>query len=243
MKRFMCLIVSMVILSAVSAQETKTKTNPANPPAIPKEYFKTGEDSMNKTGDDKNKTREVKSEDSEEYPLSKIALSVNPLGFAQFGPLVSIEAGVAKSLVVNAHVRFSSVGLLTYVVNEDDDGLDELSGIAFGAGSIYFFGKQRSKPYVGVLLEYEMLKKVYAQYDPWEWEDNDNNGIFVVNGGYRFRFKSGFFINTGAYLGAALSFYEWDYTDPDYVSNDPEAREGTDVTPFGMVEVTVGIEF
>ena len=243
MKKIMSLFILLVILYTVSAQETKTKTNAENAPAIPKEYFKTTEESKNKSTEDKNKTREVKQEYSNEYPISKVAISVNPVGFVQFGPLVNIEVGLSKSLVVNAHVRFSSVGLLTYVVNDDPDGLDELSGIAFGAGSIYFFGKQRSKPYAGILLEFEKLELLYAQFDSWEWKETDQNGVFVCNGGYRFRFKSGFFINTGAYLGAAVTKYEWNYTEPDYGLDDAEPREGTDVTPFGMVEVTLGFEF
>jgi hypothetical protein len=243
MKKIMSLVVSIAIFCAVNAQETKTKTNTENPPAIPKEYFKTSENNS-KTSDNKNKTSEVKKEENPNaYPLSKIAISVNPVGFVQFGPMVNIEAGVTKSLAVNAHVRFSSVGLLTYVVNDDADGLDELSGIAFGAGSIYFFGKQRNKPYAGILLEYEKVELLYAQFDPWEWKKTNNNFVFACNGGYRFRFKSGFFINTGAYLGAAVTKYEWNYTEPDYGLDDPEPREGTDVTPFGMVEVTLGFEF
>jgi hypothetical protein len=223
MKRIISFIAFLVIFNMANSQDPKTKTDQPNAPAIPKAYFKAGE--------------------NDEYPISKFAISVNPLGFVQFGPLASLEVGVTKSLVVNAHVRFPSVGLLTYVMHEDDDGLDELSGIAFGAGSVYFFGKQRSKPYAGVLLEYEMLEKLYAQDDPWEWEETNNTGVFVCNGGYRFRFKGGFFINTGAYLGAAFSKYKWNYTDPDYVSYEDETFEGTDITPFGMVEVTVGIEF
>jgi len=229
MKIIMSLAVFLALASMAFGQEPKT--DPVNPPAIPKEYFKTGEDK--KVGENK----------TNGYPISKIALSVNPLGFAQFGPMVNIEAGVTKSLLANAHVRFPTLGVLTYIVNYDDDGLDELSGISFGAGSLYFFGERRSKPYVGILLEYEKLEKLYAKNESWEWKDDDNNGIFILNGGYRYRFKSGLFLNTGAYLGAALSLYKWDYTDPDYGQDDPEAREGTDIAPFGMVEVTVGVEF
>lgn len=229
MKIILSFAVFLVLASMAFGQEPKT--NPVKPPAIPKEYFKTGED--NKAGEDKTSA----------YPISRIALSVNPLGFAQFGPMVNIEVGVTERLLVNAHVRFPTLGVLTYVVNYDDDGLDKLSGIAFGAGSIYFFGEKRSKPYAGILLEYEKLEMIYAQDESWEWKNEDDNGIFILNGGYRFRFKGGFFINTGAYLGAALSSYKWYYTDPDYGQDDPEAREGNEVTPFGMVEVTVGVEF
>jgi hypothetical protein len=223
MRIIMSLVVFLALLRIASGQEPEQKTEQVNPPSIPKEYFKVSKD--------------------EEYSMAKFALSINPLGFVQFGPLASIEIGVAKSLVLNAHVRFPSLGLITYVLHDDEDGLDELSGISFGAGPIHFFGKKRSKPYAGILLEYEKLEKLYAKGDPWEWDETDNTGIFVFNGGYRFRFKSGFFINTGLYLGAALTSYKWNYTDPSYVGAEDDDFEGTDITPFGMVEVTVGIEF
>jgi len=225
MKRILSLIVSLAVFISASSKEPVTKTNQVSFYAVSEAYLKIIEDEGNG------------------YPLSKFALSVNPLGFVQFGPLVNIEVGLTKSLVLNAHVRFTSVGLLSYAINYHEDGLEKLSGIAFGGGLLNFFGKKRSKPYAGVLLEYEMLKKYYAKDDPWEWEQSDNTGVFVLNGGYRFRFKSGFFINTGAYLGAALTSYTWEYTDPDYVPYEDKTYEGIDITPFGMVEVTLGIEF
>lgn len=237
MKTILSLVVSLAIVGFASGQENKTQSNQANPPAVPKEYFKTSED---KKADEVKKTDEVKNDD---YALSKFALSVNPLGFVQFGPLASAEIGLSKSMVLNLHVRFPSLGLLTYAVNYEEEGLDKLSGIAFGGGPIYFFGKKRSKPYLGVLLDFEMLKKMVAKDETWEWEETDNTGVFIVNGGYRFRFKSGFFINTGAFLGVAMTSYKWKYTDPDYVSYEDEEFKGTDIYPGGMVEVTVGIEF
>jgi len=86
------------------------------------------------------------------------------------------------------------------------------------------------------------VNKLYARDDQWEWFEDESNTIMYLNGGYRFRFSGGFFINTGAFLGAAISKSEWDYTDPSYGSFDTDSRSGTDVVPFGMLEVTFGIE-
>jgi hypothetical protein len=170
-------------------------------------------------------------------------LSLNPLGFLQFGPIVNAEFGVDDDLVINTHVRFSSLGLLTYVSNYDSDGLDQLSGMAIGGGVLKFFGENQSKPYAGILLEYEWGSQQYAMGEPWEWYRDENYGVMIFNGGYRFRFDEGFFINAGLFLGAAVGRYTWDYADLSYGENDNEPRQGTHVVPFGMLEVAFGMEF
>ncbi|MDP3002800.1 MAG: hypothetical protein Q8N38_06715 [Bacteroidales bacterium] len=220
-------IVSFIILLAFSriagSQETALLTGQNNLSFVPNATLYANED--------------------DQYTMSKFALSLNPLGFCQFGPLINAEFGLTENVVLNTHVRFSSLGLVSYLIHYHEDGLDELSGIAFGGGPLYFIGARRSKPYVGILLEYDQAKMLYAKDEQWEWEQTSKSIIFIFNGGYRFRFEGGFFINTGAYFGAASTRYEWDYTDPSYGNNDHTSRDGTDITPFGMLEVTVGIEF
>lgn len=174
--------------------------------------------------------------------ISKFALSLNPLGFIQFGPVINAEFGIKENIALNTHVRFPSLGLLTYVVKYHDDGLDELSGIAFGGGVIYFFGENMSKPYVGGMLEYHRTESLYAKAEGWEWSQIDRSGVFIFNGGYRWRFEGGFFVNTGVFFGAAMGNYDWEYADPSYDPDEP-AGDGKDVTPFGMFEVTLGLEF
>ncbi len=176
-------------------------------------------------------------------PISKFALSFNPLGFVQFGPVINAEFGIREDFVINTHVRVSLLGMLTYVAKYHADGLDDLGGIAFGGGVIKFFGERIHKPYVGILLEYDHSSAVYAMYEQWEWSQVDQTIVFIFNGGYRFRFDGGLFINTGAYLGAATGIYEWEYADPYYGAYENTPRTGTSLTPFGMLEVSLGIEF
>jgi len=174
--------------------------------------------------------------------ISKFALSLNPLGFIQFGPVISAEFGIKENIALNTHVRFPSLGVLSYVVKYHDDGLDELSGIAFGGGLIYFFGENMSKPYVGGMLEYHRTKSLYAKNEGWEWSQIDRSGVFIFNGGYRWRFEGGFFVNTGVFFGAAMGNYDWEYADPSYDTYEP-GGDGKDITPFGMFEVALGLEF
>ena len=176
------------------------------------------------------------------YPISRFALSVNPLGFLTFGPVISMEVGLTGSLVVNANVRFPSLGLLTWVAEDEGEGLDELSGIGFAGGLIYFFGDNMGKPYVGGLIGYQKLDGLYAQDDQFEFTQITNAIQFIANGGYRFRFNGGFFINTGGYVGVESSKWEWEYTDSSVGSSD-EITSGNDIGPFWMAEITLGFEF
>ena len=179
-------------------------------------------------------------------PLSKFALSVNPIGILQFGPIVSAEIGLSNHLVLNMHIRFPSLGLLSYVAADHDDGLDEYSGIAFGGGLIFFLGNNMSKPYIGGLIDYQTHESLYAKDEDWEWSRTNNVLVFAFNGGYRFRFSGGFFINTGVFLGFANDNYEWEYTDTSegsWGSFDSSSRDGSEIKLFLMLEVTLGVEF
>jgi hypothetical protein len=176
-------------------------------------------------------------------PISKIAVSLNPTGFVQFGPVFNAEFRISEDIVLNTHIRASVLGMLTYEVKNHPDGLDDLGAMAYGGGIIKFFGEKKNKPYAGILFEYEHATTTYAQYEQWEWSQTDLALVFIFNGGYRFRFDGGIFINTGAYLGAATGVYEWEFADASYGTNDSTPRIGTTLKPFGMLEVSLGIEF
>ena len=176
-------------------------------------------------------------------PISKIAISLNPLGFVQFGPVFNAEFRIGEDIVLNTHVRVSVLGMLTYLVKNHSDGLDDLGGMAYGGGITKFFGDKKNKPYAGILFEYDHSSAIYAQYEKWEWSQTDRAIVFMFNGGYRFRFNGGIFINTGAYLGASTGLYEWEFADISYGSYDSSPRIGTFRKPFGMLDVSLGIEF
>jgi len=179
----------------------------------------------------------------EDNSISPFALSVNPLGVLQFGPMINMEFGFPNNLVINIHTRFHSAGLLSYATPEESDDIDDLSGMAFGGGLLFFMTDNKHKPYVGGLIEYHTHDILYLEGNVDEWERTDKGIVLIANGGYRFRFSGGFFMNAGAYLGAAILNYEWDYADPTYSEAGDDDKEGTDVTPFGMIEFTLGFEF
>jgi hypothetical protein len=191
------------------------------------------------------------------------AVHSNLLGFVQFGPVVSAEYNFTRHITLNGHVRFPSVGALTKMIYEADVDRggrpDKLSGIAFGGGPIYFFTVKKDKAYAGILFEYEMADALYQEDYVNEWSQDNRKMILMLNSGYRFRFgqklipgahrqfdkfiREGLFVNTGIYLGAERNEYVWQYNDPDADNTDPTPREGTEIKPFGMLEVSVGLEF
>lgn len=175
--------------------------------------------------------------------LSTFAFSFNPLGLIQFGPSFNAELKIKKNLIMNARVRFPALGELSYVIQARTDGLNEFSGIAWGGGFIRFYGNNMNKPYMGFIIQYHTTKSLYAENEEWEWSRYDNAMIFFINGGYRFRFAKGYFINAGALFGMAMDKYNWEYTVPAYGLHDERNRKGTLYSPFGMLELSIGIEF
>jgi hypothetical protein len=177
--------------------------------------------------------------------MKGVSLSLNPLGFVQFGPVVNAEVGLNDHVVLNGHIRFASLGLLSKVVlyDEDDDIFpDNVSGSGIGGGILYFFGEKKNKPYLGGLFELHNTVSIYDTDAMYEWESESNMIVLFVNGGYRFRFDSGFFINTGAYLGAAVGEEKWYYTNPAVTEYGTTNTEPS-TFPFGMLELAFGMQF
>jgi len=191
------------------------------------------------------------------------AVHSNLLGFVQFGPVLSVEYNLTRKLSLNTHIRFSSVGVLTPILHQADVDKggrpDQFAGIAFGGGPMWFFKTKKDKVYLGLLFEYEMSDVLYQEDYFNEWNRDNRKMILMVNTGYRFMFgeklipatnrkidkfiRQGLFLNTGIYIGAERNKYNWHYTEPGAGEDDLTPREGTEIKPFGMLEVSVGLEF
>lgn len=187
----------------------------------------------------------------------------NLLGFAQFGPVLSAEYNLTRKLSLNTHVRFSPVGALTPVLHQADVDKggrpDKFAGIAFGGGPTWFFKTKVDKVYLGLVFEYEISEVLYQEDYFNEWDRSNRKMIVMLNTGYRFMFgeklipasnrkidkfvRKGLFLNTGIYIGAERNQYNWDYTQPGAGEDDLSPREGIEIKPFGMLELSVGLEF
>jgi hypothetical protein len=192
------------------------------------------------------------------------AVHSNLLGFVQFGPVLTAEYNITRSLSFAAHTRFSSLGALTPILHQADVDRggrpDDFSGIAFGGGPMWYFKTKKDKVYVGLLFEYEMSDALYQQDYVNEWAQENRKMILMLNSGYRFRFaqkiipgqhrpfdkflREALFLNTGIYAGAERNQFSWDYTDPESIgADDTTPSKGKEIKPFGMLEVSMGIEF
>lgn len=197
------------------------------------------------------------------YNFRRWAVHSNLLGFVQFGPSISADYFVSRHIALDAHARFTSLGALRsmiYSADVDRGGRpDKLAGIAFGGGPLYFFDVKKDKAYTGILFEYEMTDALYLEDYFNEWSQDNRKMLLMLNTGYRFRFaekiipgphrrfdkffRKSFFLNTGVYIGAEKNNFRWDYNDPNAGAGDMSPREGSKIMPFGMLEVSVGLEF
>jgi hypothetical protein len=178
---------------------------------------------------------------SESQPF-RIGFFAQPLGFVQFGPVAGTEITFVERLSFEGHVRFAKYGLLSYVVASNADGgiPDKLSGIAYGGAFKYMIPSRIGGFYIGPLVEYGWQNQTYKQTETFAWESKATYFAAAVTAGYKFRFKSGFYMNTGLYLGAYHTLTDKSHkikTSPNsYTSNYLRTL------PFGMLEVSLGYE-
>ena len=111
MKKHLCLILAAALVLIVSGQSAN-------------QQFQTIE----------NSEFSLNSSASSSY-MGKFALSANPLGFIQFGPIINAEFGLTDELVLNTHLRFPALGIATYVTKEHNDGSSPLLSSPQKSGS------------------------------------------------------------------------------------------------------------
>jgi hypothetical protein len=155
----------------------------------------------------------------------------NPLGFALAGPMLGAEFTLQRHFIIDAHLRFLSLGALSGVLAEGTFDVYNLSGIGIGIGAKYFTGGSRGGFYIGPVLEY------YTQ------DYNDGSGfwdgegiLYGANLGYKFQFNSGFYMRFGGYLGG---FTDWGTYSPDYGFSRDSGGGGA----FYSMEFGIGFAF
>jgi hypothetical protein len=176
---------------------------------------------------------------------NRFGIYAQPLGFVQFGPIVGMELTLASHLIIDAHVRFSSLGLLMYVVSKNDnDGAPyKISGAGIGGSIKCLIPSKIGGFYFGLLLEDGWHTEYYAEGKPWIWQEDVQYFVTAPNIGYKFRFPGGFYLNTGAIFGAAfVTSQQWHYT-KNYNNDSSIHDDGSKVQPFGMLELGFGVEF
>lgn len=173
--------------------------------------------------------------------LGKVSVYGNPLGFLQFGPIVGVDFKVAPKFTIGGHLRYASLGALTWATAASDDEEPEMDNFGIGVDCRYFFLTEsgpRHAPYIGGIAEY--YSGSFTGSDSWDWEGDTDGFVIAANGGYRWRMSSGFFLNTGGYLGMSSEHSEWKYTSGAKKGKTEKEDEGT---LFLMAELSLGWEF
>ena len=176
---------------------------------------------------------------------NRFGIYVNPLGLIEFGLMGGTEITLSSKLIIDTHVRISSLGLLMYVLTADDEEgwPDKISGMGIGGGIKYLAPSHIGGFYVGALFEYGFQTQYYAEDENWYWKNWVKYVMPMASVGYKFRFDSGFFINAGLLAGAAITTEaHWQYL-KNYKNDSIIHEDDLEVHPFGMLEVGLGIEF
>jgi hypothetical protein len=173
--------------------------------------------------------------------IGNIGLLINPIGILQFGPIVQLEIRVGSGSIIGPHVRFAGFGLLTHVANDYDETSLGSMAVGFGFKQLIGPSSTRHKFYIGAVTEYGWGSGTSEEWDYVYGRDVDaeyqHKYISVVaNTGYRWRFRSGMFLNLGAFAGAA-------FETEDIKTYPRNVEYPTEVLFLGMIEFSFGWEF
>lgn len=188
----------------------------------------------------------------EAKPIGKFGFYLDIPGVFQYGPIFSAEIKVRPRMVFKAHYRLSAMSMIRQnnLVRTSLPLELTISSRTFGLGLIHFFGQSKSKFYFGVVVEKE---DTYVRYTTSittggnfgsgllmdrRWKEKTLSLVLITaNTGYRFRFNSGIFINTGVYAGFATGSRKTS----EYPINKSET---VDIfTPHIMLDFGIGYEF
>lgn len=140
-------------------------------------------------------------EAGEDPPLSPRFVSINLLGFLQWGPSAALGFGLGQDLFLVPHLRLDGLGALNWILFPDDT---HIYTPALGVTILHFMDISPLNPnrlYYGGGLEIEAGGEV-----PFE----ETVANVFGNVGYRWRtVGSKRFMNVGAHLGASYDFW-WD---------------------------------
>ena len=174
-------------------------------------------------------------------------LSVNPLGFLQFGPLVQAEIPMNDNSSIFGSIRFHGLGVLSSLINGNDDEMISPASMGIGAGYRYHyrFPDSFNSLYFGGLLEFSWILGGEDEGQSYETEFASTALVIAGNFGYKWRISDNFFMSTGIYAGAfrEISSEYWYVRDYSYYSAGEKIQATKTTLPFGMVELAFSWEY
>ncbi|HUX42881.1 MAG TPA: hypothetical protein VMV83_17075 [Rectinemataceae bacterium] len=180
-------------------------------------------------------------------PSTPFTLVVNPLGFAQFGPMVKGEVRIAPNVYLTPWVRFHALGVLSAVVaqSEGETVSIDITSLGLGFGIMRFIptADGRRGMYVGAAAEYGWIDSLHDLDKSWEWRVANVQVAVVTNIGYRWRFQP-MALLLGGIAGAAYTFSsQWWYTAASgYLGDTSIHTSEPSIFPFAMLELAAAYE-
>ena len=155
---------------------------------------------------------------------TKLGFWMDPLGFAQWGPMLGVSIRVGSNFDVKAHVRYFDEGFpLTEEFLPEDYNSE---GLGFGLEFNKLIATTNGNIHVGFLVETSYLEgfskyteinnirggfghsgeydSIYSGEMDGYTDDGRMQHIFALTGGYTFRFNSPLFIDIGLQVGISL---------------------------------------
>ncbi len=165
-------------------------------------------------------------------------LTINPLGFLQFGPNLEVQPTIGRTTGIGLGVRIPYLGLLPHLIAAADP--EGQLGFTWLVTTAVMFYPQQHAPrgwFFGPRFEIGKGSSSEAGgYYGGRTSYSDALLIGAAEFGYRWIRPSGFNLSLGGQAGVIRS--KWTNKDS-YYSNDT----GTDVYPYAMLVLGLGVKF
>jgi hypothetical protein len=142
---------------------------------------------------------------------TKLGFWMDPLGFAQWGPMFGVVIRMGTNFDVKAHVRAYYKDFPLADANAFERGYYD-NGIGFGLEFSKLFATTNGNWHVGLLFETAVLES----YEEWEYYydshyrylEAPHSALYTIatTGGYTWRFNNRFFIDFSLQMGACFEY-------------------------------------
>jgi hypothetical protein len=158
-------------------------------------------------------------------------VTINPLGFAQFGPNLEVQPIIGRVMGVALGVRVPYLGLIPHLMASEDNG--SLGFIWMATAAVVFYPGQQAPRgwYVGPRFE---IGSGTSEDDYGHYKDTPL--MAGIDFGYRWMWQSGFNLSVGGQSGVISSSWKCD-------AQCTGDQSGTDIYPFAMAVLALGMRF
>lgn len=145
---------------------------------------------------------------------TKLGFWMDPLGFAQFGPMAGVSIRMGTNFDIKAHVRIYYKDFpLADGYDHDRNNYD--NGVGFGLEFSKLFATTHGNWHAGLLLETAAFEPRYEYYHyhngSYDYYAAPHFALYTIaaTGGYTLRFPNRFFIDFSLQTGVSLEYQHY----------------------------------